>query len=251
MALKTRTPGGFSISLERPFFVIGGIGAAAVKQRAEGTVRWVVEQVKHFYFKKDPDAIIDIWLFRDRASYEKHCWDLFQTIPTTPFGYYSPSDKALVMNIATGGGTLVHEMIHPFIEANFPSCPSWFDEGLASLYEQSGSKRGAIQGLTNWRLAGLQEAIRAKNVPSFKTLCNTSRSQFYDHDPGTNYSQARYLCYDLQERDLLRKFYHAFQSSETDRSGYATLCEVLRRDEDEMAAFQKGWERWVLGRRFP
>ena len=24
------------------------------------------------------------------------------------------------MNISTGGGTLVHEIVHPFIEANFP-----------------------------------------------------------------------------------------------------------------------------------
>ncbi|MFT5126884.1 MAG: hypothetical protein ACI8W8_000481 [Rhodothermales bacterium] len=155
------------------------------------------------------------------------------------------------MNIATGGGTLVHEMIHPFIEANFPSCPSWFDEGLASLYEQSGSARGSIRGLTNWRLAGLQEAIRAKTVPSFKSLCSTSRHQFYESDPGTNYSQARYLCYYLQERDLLRKFYHAFQSSKTDSTGYATLSTVLGREESEIAAFQKGWERWVLGLRFP
>ncbi|MFT5126885.1 MAG: hypothetical protein ACI8W8_000482 [Rhodothermales bacterium] len=77
MQLKTRTPAGFTATLEKPFVVVGDIGAAAVQRRAEGTVRWVVEQVKHFYFEKDPNEIIDIWLFRDRASYEKHCWDLF------------------------------------------------------------------------------------------------------------------------------------------------------------------------------
>ena len=41
------------------------------------------------------------------------------------------------MNIATGGGTLVHEIVHPFMAANFEQCPSWFNEGLGSLYEQS------------------------------------------------------------------------------------------------------------------
>ena len=251
MALKDRTPKGFHVAVERPFVVIGDIGRAAVEQRASGTVRWVTEQVKHFYFEKDPEAIIDIWLFRDRSSYEKHCWDLFRTIPSTPFGFYSSEHRALIMNISTGGGTLVHEMIHPFIESNFPTCPSWFDEGLASLYEQSGSKKGAIHGLTNWRLAGLQEAIRDGNLPSFKTLCSTNSMQFYERDPGTNYAQARYLCYYLQERDLLRKFYHAFQSSKTDKQGYATLCKTLGRDQDEMARFQKGWEKWILGLRFP
>ena len=34
------------------------------------------------------------------------------------------------MNISTGGGTLVHEIVHPFIEANFPACPPWLNEGL-------------------------------------------------------------------------------------------------------------------------
>ena len=30
-------------------------------------------------------------------------------------------------------------------------------------------------------------------------------NQFYNQDPGTNYSQARYLCYYLQQRGLLEK----------------------------------------------
>ena len=25
----------------------------------------------------------------------------------------------------TGGGTLVHEIVHPFLRANFPECPAW------------------------------------------------------------------------------------------------------------------------------
>ena len=50
------------------------------------------------------------------------------------------------MNISTGGGTLVHEIVHPFVAANFPNCPAWFNEGLGSLYEQSGEVNGAIHG---------------------------------------------------------------------------------------------------------
>ena len=83
------------------------------------------------------------------------------------------------MNIATGGGTLVHEIVHPFVAANFPQCPSWFNEGLASLYEQSGEEAGHIHGYTNWRLAGLQKAIRGKRLGTFRRLCDTTTSQFY------------------------------------------------------------------------
>ena len=110
------------------------------------------------------------------------------------------------MNIATGGGTLVHEIVHPFVAANFPACPSWFNEGLGSLYEQCSERDGRIEGLSNWRLAGLQSAIRAGRLPTFEALTATTDREFYDADPGTNYSQARYLCYWLEQHQLLRPF---------------------------------------------
>jgi len=154
------------------------------------------------------------------------------------------------MNIATGGGTLVHEIVHPFMAANFPACPAWFNEGLGSLYEQCGERDGRIRGRTNWRLAGLQKAIRKKQVPPFKTLCSTTDGQFYSQDKGTNYAQARYLCYYLQEHGLLRKFYHCFRAdSEKDPTGYNTLKRVLGRED--MGAFKKEWEAYVLKLRFP
>ena len=153
------------------------------------------------------------------------------------------------MNISTGGGTLVHEIVHPFVAANFPKCPAWFNEGLGSLYEQSGEVRGRIHGCTNWRLPGLQEAIRKKRVPSFKTLCSTTDDEFYNEDRGTNYAQARYLCYYLQEHDLLGKFYRRFHADrEKDPTGYQTLKAVLGRDD--MDAFKTEWEAWVMKLRF-
>ena len=170
--LKKRVPAeGFTVVLQKPFVVVGDESAAIVRRRAEQTVKWAVEQFKALYFTKDPDDILDIWLFRDKASYEKHTKEIFGDEPSTPFGYYSHTHKALIMNIATGGGTLVHEIVHPFVASNFPTCPAWLNEGLGSLYEQSSSRDGRIVGLTNWRLAGLQKAIRAGRVPSFKELC--------------------------------------------------------------------------------
>ena len=153
------------------------------------------------------------------------------------------------MNISTGGGTLVHEIVHPFMASNFQACPSWFNEGLASLYEQSADRDGHIAGLTNWRLAGLQKAITEKSVPSFRTLCSTTRNEFYNEDPGTNYSQARYLCYYLQEQKLLRRYYHEFvRTARRDPTGYDALVRVL--GERDMKLFQKKWEAYVLTLRF-
>lgn len=251
--LTPRTIAEFQIVVEKPFVVIGDDSASAVRGYAQGTVRWAVDRLKRDYFGQDPDHVINIWLFQDKSSYEQNAVDIFGRRPHTPFGYYSAGHKALVMNIETGAGTLVHEIVHPFVAANFPGCPSWLNEGLGSLYEQCHDRNGHIHGLTNWRLHGLHEALKDENytMPTFEELCSTSTREFYEEDPGTNYAQARYLLYYLQEQGLLVKFYHEFRrSAQDDPTGHATLCKVLDRKKEDMDAFQKEWTEYVLTLRF-
>jgi hypothetical protein len=238
----------FSFVIQKPFVVIGDESKQVVQQRAEGTVKWAVDRLKQDFFPNDPKEILDIWLFKDAASYEKHARLLFGDEPTTPYGYYSSAHKALIMNIETGGGTLVHEIVHPFMEANFPACPPWLNEGLGSLYEQCGDEKGHIHGFTNWRLPGLQKAIRAKQVPEFKDLTAMDANAFYNEDRGVNYAQARYLCYYLQQKNLLVKFYQNFHARQKgDPSGFKTLQTTLA--ERDMAAFKRKWETYVLALR--
>ena len=250
MRLRKKIPAGgmFNIAIQRPFVVIGDAPSARIRAYSTGTIKWAVDKLKKAYFEKDPREILDIWLFSSEKVYRKYAWEIYRDKPNTHFGYYSSVGKALIMNISTGGGTLVHEIVHPFVEANFPACPSWFNEGLGSLYEQSGERSGEIIGLTNWRLAGLQKAIKAKRVPSFRTLTATSTRQFYAEDKGTNYAQVRYLCYYLQEMGLLRKYYKDFVANhKTDPTGYETLKKTLNLKTDkDMDAFKKKWEAYVL-----
>src|SRR5262249_53445837 len=157
---------------------------------------------------------------------------------------YSSAHGGLFMNIATGGGTLVHEIVHPYVEADFPAAPPWLNEGLGSLFEQSAERGGRIVGLTNWRLAGLQRTIAHGRLASFRALTALDSDAFYNDDRGTNYAQSRYLLYYLQEQGLLRDFYRAFRDGRADDpTGYATLVRSL--DERDMAAFQERWERYV------
>jgi len=244
--LKKKIPAReFTIIIQAPFVVIGDSAPAAVRAQAE-TVRWAVEKLKQDYFERDPAEILDIWLFKDETSYRRHALEFFNDKPDTPYGYYSSAHHALIMNIETGGGTLVHEIVHPFVEANFPDCPPWFNEGLGSLYEQSGEEQGHIHGYTNWRLPGLQQAIKAHAVPSFKTLMALAATAFYNEDKGTNYGQSRYLCYYLQEKGLLIKFYKEFYAHrKDDPTGYKTLQTIL--GESDMDAFKERWEKFVLG----
>lgn len=250
-ALKPQLPAGdFAIVVQPPFVVVGDESEARVKQRAQDTVKWAIDRLKQDYFRRDPQQILNIFLFKDEASYERNVRLMFGEKPSTPFGYYSPSKNALIMNIATGSGTLVHEIVHPFVQANFPDCPPWFNEGLGSLYEQCGEKQGRITGYPNWRLPGLQRAIRAGRVPSFEKLMAMDHDAFYAQDRGTNYAQARYLCYYLQEKGLLTAFYREFAAHrKSDPTGVKTLKQLL--DTDDLGAFKTQWETFVLKLRFP
>jgi len=253
-ALRQTAGHDFTVQWEPPFAVAGDPGPGAVQFVATNTVRWATSRLKAEYFSRDPRHIIDIWLFKDDESYRRHARRLFHDNPTTPYGYYSPKDRALVMNISTGTGTLVHEMVHAFMGANFESCPAWFNEGLASLYEQCGEKSGRIHGYPNWRLPKLQEAIRAGTLPTFKQLTGTSADEFYGRTTNRayneQYAQARYLCYALQERGLLRDFFREFRDHiDTDPTGYISLRKTL--GEKDMSVFQRKWEAEILLLHFP
>ena len=73
-------------------------------------------------------------------------------------------------------------------------------------------------------------------------------SAFYNDDRGTNYAQARYLCYYLQEKGLLVKFYREFHAKhKTDPTGFQSLRKVLA--EPDMDRFKVKWEKHVMGLR--
>jgi hypothetical protein len=236
------------VRIEEPFVVLGDDGPRVLEQRAR-TVRWAVEHLERDFFTRRPTRILDVFLFGNARSYQRGVKALTGGAPSTPYGFYSSEHGGLFMNIATGGGTLVHEIVHPYVEADFPEAPAWLNEGLGSLFEQSSERDGHIVGETNWRLAGLQQAIRDGTVPTFRALSRMNEHAFYVKDRGTNYAQARYLLYYLQEEGKLRAFYRAFRAAKaTDPTGYDTLVAAL--GERDMAAFQRRWEAWVLTLRF-
>lgn len=151
--------------------------------------------------------------------------------------------------------TLIHEMIHPFFQADFPDVPAWLNEGLASLYERAKWGRSPeghprLLGATNWRLRSLQRLIKDKAVPPFPTLFSLRWERFYEDDIGDNYAQSRFLCQYLQEQDKLIPFYRTFRerfydAEAPDLTGLASLQATL--NEPDIAAFQRRWEAWAAG----
>src|SRR5438094_3561992 len=222
--LKAHDLGDLSVRVEEPFAVVGD---AATLERSSSTVRWAADHLERDFFARRPNKILDIYLFGDADSYGAGVKSLTGESPTTPYGFYSSAHGGMFMNIATGGGTLVHEIVHPYVEADFPNAPPWLNEGLGSLFEQSNERDGHIIGMTNWRLAGLQKTIQRGKLPSFRDLAHLSTEDFYADRGGTNYAQSRYLMYYLQETGKLRDFYRAFRAARMrDPSGYQTLVKT-------------------------
>ncbi|CAN5908232.1 hypothetical protein BH11MYX4_BH11MYX4_33200 [soil metagenome] len=286
-----RAGAGYTSAVVSPFVVIGNGPASAVRDDAAQTVAWARDLLKRDYFARDPGAILSIWVFRDEGSYRSGVSALFGPLSAdTPYGYYSPCERALVMNVGYGYGTLVHEMVHAYMGANFPDAPVWLDEGLASLYEQpscraepgadadprvvaapttSGrlagdlslsrergvertpeeiaelacARHGHMRGGLNWRLPGLQDALRRGIAPSFERIGDAGRLSFDGKDAAPLYATSRYLLYWLQEKEVLVRYFHAFRARRgADSSGMRILSELLGRPLPEL---RREWEGYV------
>ena len=232
---------GFHVVIEAPFVVVTDEGGAALTRRVN-FVRWTTGLIEKDFFAKRPDKLIEIWLFKNERTYRKGAKKWFNDEPETPYGYYSPEDDALIMNIGPGAGTLSHELVHPYMEANFPNVPAWFNEGLASLYEQPREREGHMWGTTNWRLPGLVAMVKNKSIPPVAKLLETSRDGFYDATYDS-YAYARFLVQYLQDKGKLRDFYKKFVADTKDRTGKAALAAVLGMELD---AFDPICRKWVL-----
>jgi hypothetical protein len=212
-----------------------------------GTVTRVRAAMYRQFFAKRPTTPLKVYAFVGKAGYERFVKSEYGRAPSTPYGFYMRSDRAMVMNLDTGTGTLAHEMVHPLLEEDFPGVPAWFNEGFASLFEQSTyDDKGEIRGLGNWRLRALAAALRdgAAPAPALAKVMATTRAEFYGSESGLNYVVARYLCLYLQERELLTRVCRAFRANANeDPTGAATLKEVTGNTPEEL---QAQWRAWIL-----
>ncbi len=245
MELKPTLPPGSTLVWEKPFLVVGNEPGDQVRERAKTLVRRERDLLLKDFFDEAPVVLQEVWVLKDKQTYEKYSRELFKIDPDTPYGYYLSDRRALVMNIKPGYGTLTHELFHPFFHQAWPEGPAWLNEGVASLFEQPAERDGHFIGKVNWRLPGLLAGFRANAVPSFKTLVHFASNAFYNDDTGIHYAEARYLCYWLQERGVLAKFVRrAVELKAVDPSGWQALEEVLGADPD---SFRPEWERFTKG----
>lgn len=244
-ALRPRLGKDCALVVRAPYVVAGDMTEQDLIDWHDKTIAAAARALTKYYFRKTPDAPITVLLFTNEKSYDHYAKQLFNEEGISVYGYYKADKKTLVMNVGTGGGTLVHEMTHALIDFDCPKVPDWFNEGLASLYEQSMflPDDGGIEGLPNWRLPGLQDAIRQQRLGSMEALIKSD--DFRGPMVGINYAQARYFCLYLQEQRLLKEYYRRFRAAQaTDPRGLKTVQDLL--GAERWSRIDRDFQAWAL-----
>lgn len=242
--MKKELGEGYLIDYAAPYVIAGNISKPELDRIRDGTIKGCSTALYKDYFEKKPDYLIKVYLFKDAGTYETHCIRIGGRKPSSPYGFYQDSTRSLIMNIGTGTGTLVHEMVHALIKPDFPDLPAWFNEGLGSLYEQcriEGS--GSLKGLINWRYAGLMEGQADNKLIPLKDLLKLTEDEFYGQNNGLNYAQARYFCLYLQEQKVLSKFYKRFKDNfDEDKTGARFVEQLFNKSMDNI---DNDWQKWI------
>lgn len=208
--LKKDLDATFAISSLGPWIIATDMDAADAKRITQGTMAVCAAGIQRQLFtKKTRSEPAKVYLFKDGESYNAWNKKIFGEKPASYFGYFSRAHNSLVMNIGTGGGTLVHEMVHAMAEADYPDIPAWLNEGLGSLYEACNTlPDGKVVGVTNWRLKGLHEDLKNNTATPLDVLIGMSDTDFYSGErKGSNYAVARYFMQWMQDQGKLEAFY--------------------------------------------
>lgn len=253
------TFGADHVHLDPPFVVAGDLPLERLKAWQRGMVRHAADAMWRDYFAKRPTQPITILLFDSGTSYRtyakrdypdaKASHDSPSTVPY--YGYYLPRSRTLVMNISTGGGTLIHELTHALMACDFPDAPDWLSEGLASLHEQCNGQAWSqkrLVGDVNWRLPDLKRAIAGKELRPLRALITAD--DFRGSLETLNYAQARYFCMYMQNQGALKRFYKAFRDGyRDDRTGLSCVEEAMGRRRIEL--IEQDFLTWVEQLRYP
>jgi hypothetical protein len=242
--LKETLTDDFIVSGQSYFVIASNLTQSETDKIVSNTIDRSVECFYNDYFSVKPTELTTIFLFKDDNSYRYWAKKLYGDDELSRYGYYIPSEKTMLMNINTGTGTLVHEMTHALVRYDFPDIPSWFNEGLGSLYERCSLNDKIILGYVNWRLPALHDAINDSSYTSLDKLTKTDYNEFYGYNSDVNYSQARYLCMYLQEQGLLKDFYKKFRDTyKDDNTGKSQLEKVIGKT---ISSLDEDYVKWVL-----
>lgn len=243
--LQGQLPADFEIVCRAPFILAGDVPAERLAKLHEEAVLPLSRALWRAFFDRKPDEPIVLVALSDEARYIQVAHDLDGYDVAAYAAYYNRKERRIVLNLSHGTGTLAHELSHALVQSDFPDMPEWFDEGLASLHEDTVYSADGLLLIPqpNWRSRILVDALRADELPDLATLIRTQ--SFRGEGEGLNYACVRGLCLFLHQKGLLTHFYRKFRTEcASDPTGLATLREIVGATDD--AALDQAFRRWVF-----
>ena len=234
--------------VERVFLVsTPGSKGRALERRAVDLSRRALAAYFGGRFQTRPSRAVSVFVFGRGESYERFCQERWATQCPSRLGFYDDVERAVVVNVEPGMGTLVHELVHPVLDDDFPGAPHWLHEGIASLYEHSAFGRpGEIRGLVNFRLPVLTQALSASETErraSLAALVELTDAAFHDEHEALHYALARYACQWLEAEGLLWPLYRELRANAAGESVTQTFARVVGRTPAEADV---PFRQWVL-----
>ncbi len=242
-ALRKQLGQGFDLARRGPFLIASDLRGDSFAALVDGVIACARECLNHDYFRTPPRKIITLYVLRNEKSYTASMQRLFGMKPISPYGHYGHSLRYIVINYDTGPGTLVHELTHALMAADFPEAPIWISEGIASLYEQCRVEGNSLKGDPNWRLPELKTALANKKITPLSQLLTLKASQFRLENESLHYAESRYFCKFMEAKGVLRRVYREFrQRHGQDRTGRKFVEKAFGK---KLPAIEAEWHAWL------
>jgi hypothetical protein len=235
----------FTSIVRTPFVIVGDSEASRLEQIYRETIVPAKRALAIAFFDRPPDKPVTIVLLSGDQAYERGVFALEGRRRAAYAGFYERKERRLVINLDTGEGTLAHELTHALAHFDFPEMPEWFDEGLASLFEEArfSEDRLHITGRGNWRSRDLLPALRDGTLRPLESLIGEARVR--NDRQALDYAHARYFCLYLQQRGLLEPFYRKFRLAISgDPTGLRTLQSLF--GVSDLSSVDAEFRAWAL-----
>lgn len=76
------------------------------------------------FFARRPDRAVTVYVVRSAAAFAQLYGRLGSGLENN-LGAYSRSTRDIIVNVGPGSSSLLHELVHPLVQTDFPRAPSW------------------------------------------------------------------------------------------------------------------------------
>jgi hypothetical protein len=252
--LRSQLGNKFSVLLRPPFILAGNVSPERLEQAFRDTIQPAYIAIAATYELAefaDPVTVIGC---ADEVTYRDLSARLFDLQTTSIYGYFRPTERTVVVNLATGdSAALTHELTHALIDNDCENIPLWLNEAIASMHESCVFKTDPIEILPkdNWRLAILEKAVKERSCPALVEMVDDAHFQT---DPrGVNYAIARYFAIFLHERSVLPNLLAEINESErgSDNSTASLQLVIRYLGLPSLRALETEFQRWLSRRHEP